>query len=247
MDLSIIIPAYNEGDKVGHDVEAAADFLHREGMTGEILVVDDGSDDGTAEAAGSVSVPGDVTRKVLRYTSNRGKGCAVRTGMLESTGECAMFADVGLCVPFENALRGLEPIRNGQCEIAHGSRKLPESVLVRRQHPWRRFCSWAFRKVAGLMADIPRNLSDTQCGFKIYRGDVARKLYGACRSDGFMFDIEVLLRALRAGYRIIEFPVEWRCDYDSRLHPTRNGAGAFSELRRIKRRLKDEEQDAKQK
>jgi len=243
MDLSIVIPAYNEADKAPHDVEAAADFLLREGMTGEILVVDDGSDDGTAEAAADTPVPAGVSRKVLRYTPNRGKGYAVRTGMLESAGEYAMFADVGLCVPFENALRGLEPIRKGQCEIAHGSRKLAQSVLVRRQHPWRRFCSWAFRKVSGLMVKIPRNLSDTQCGFKVYRGDVARELYGACRSHGFMFDIEILLRALRKGYRVIEFPVEWRCDYDSRLHPTRNGAGAFSELRRIKRRLKEEEKE----
>jgi dolichyl-phosphate beta-glucosyltransferase len=240
MDLSIVIPAYNEADKIAHDIEAAAAFLVREGMTGEILVVDDGSDDDTAEVAGAVPVAEGVTRRVIRYTPNRGKGYAVRTGMLQSTGDCAMFADVGLCVPFDNALRGLEPIRNGQCDIAHGSRKLPESVLVRKQHPVRRFCSWAFRKAAGLMMGIPGKLSDTQCGFKIYRGDVARKLYGKCLADGFMFDIEILLRALRAGYRVIEFPVEWRCDYDSRLHTAQDGAGAFTELRQIKRRLKHE-------
>jgi len=241
MDLSIVIPAYNETDKVAHDVEAAAAFLHRQGMTGEILVVDDGSDDDTAEAAGAVPLPEGVTRRVIRYTPNHGKGYAVRTGMLASTGDCAMFADVGLCVPFDNALRGLEPIRNGQCDIAHGSRKLPESVLVRKQHPVRRFCSWAFRKAAGLMMGVPGKLSDTQCGFKIYRGDVARQLYGKCRTEGFMFDIEILLHALKAGYRVIEFPIEWRCDYDTRLHTAQDGAGAFSELRRIKRQLKDEE------
>jgi len=86
---------------------------------------------------------------------------------------------------------------------------------------------------------IPGGLSDTQCGFKIYRGDVARRLYGQCRTEGFMFDIEVLLRALHLGCRVIEFPVEWRCDLDSRLHPTRDGGSAFAELRRIKHRLKD--------
>jgi len=246
MDLSIVIPAYNEADKVPHDLEAAAAFLVQEKMTGEILVVDDGSDDDTAEVAGSVPMPTEVQRRVLRYTPNRGKGYAVRTGMLASTGDCVMFADVGLCVPFENALRGLEPIRNGQCEIAHGSRKLPDSVLVRKQHVFRRFCSWAFRKAAGLMMGIPGGLSDTQCGFKIYRGDVARELYGQCLTEGFMFDIEILLRALRKGYRVMEFPVQWRCDYDSRLHTAHDGAGAFSALRRIKRRLKDEEEDAEQ-
>jgi len=241
MDLSIVIPAYNEADKVAHDVEAAAAFLTLEQMTGEVLVVDDGSDDDTADAARAADVPDDVHLEVIRYTPNRGKGHAVKTGMAASSGDCAMFADVGLCIPFDNALRGLEPIWRNECEIAHGSRKLPESVLVRNQHPYRRLLSWMFRKAAGLMVGIPGDLSDTQCGFKAYRGDVARQLYAACRTEGFMFDIEVLLRALKKGYRVMEFPVEWRCDYDSRLHPASDGTDAFGELRRIKRELKEEE------
>jgi dolichyl-phosphate beta-glucosyltransferase len=240
MDLSIVIPAYNEQDKVAHDVEAAADFLLHEGMNGEILVVDDGSDDGTAEAAREARVLRGVDRHVIRYTPNRGKGHAVKTGMVQTRGAIAMFADVGLCVPFENAMRGIEPIRHGQCELAHGSRKLPESVLVRKQHAYRRALSWMFRKAAGFIMGIPGKLSDTQCGFKIYRGDVARELYAACRTDGFMFDIEILLRALRKGYRVVEFPVEWRCDFDSRLRPAHEGTEVFKELRRIKRELKEE-------
>jgi len=246
MDLSIVIPAYNEQDKVAHDVEAAAAFLVREGMTGEIIVVDDGSDDETARAAAEAEVPPQVKRHVLRYKQNRGKGHAVKTGVLATKGDYVLFADVGLCVPLDNVLRGLEPLRNGQCEIAHGSRKLPDSVVVRKQPLHRRVMSWVFRKAAGLMVGIPGRLTDTQCGFKVYRGDVARELYGACRSERFMFDIEVLLRALRKGYRVVEFPVQWRCDVDTRLHPAHDGADAFSELRRIKRRLKEEEEDAGQ-
>lgn len=241
MDLSIVIPAYNEQNKVARDVESAAAFLLREGMTGEIIVVDDGSDDDTARAAAETEVPPQVERHVLRYTPNRGKGCAVKTGVLASKGDYVLFADVGLCIPLDNALRGLEPIRHGQCEIAHGSRKLPDSVLVRKQPLHRRIMSRVFRKVAGLMMGIPGRLTDTQCGFKVYRGDVARELFAACRTERFMFDIEILLRALRKGYRVVEFPVEWRCDIDTRLHPAHDGAGAFAELRRIRRQLDEED------
>jgi len=243
MDLSIVIPAYNEAEKIARDVEAAAEFLAREGLTGEIIVVDDGSEDETARIAEEVPLPEGVERRVIRYTPNRGKGCAVRTGMVESRGDLAMFADVGLCVPFENALRGIEPIRSGRCQIAHGSRRLPQSVLLRKQKPLRRLLSWLFRKLVGLWLGIPGGLTDTQCGFKVYRGDVARELYGACRTDGFMFDIEVLLRALQKGYRVIEFPIEWCCDYDSRVHPIHHGPGALAELREIRRRLKEEKGD----
>ena len=240
MDLSIVIPAFREEHKVGHDVEAAAAFLVEHGLAGEIIVVDDGSDDDTAGAASAARVPGEVPLRVIRYTPSRGKGFAVKTGMLATQGAYVLFADVGLCVPFENALRGLDLIRSGACDVAHGSRKLPDSVLVRKQHIYRRLLSWLFRKAAGLFMGIPGRLTDTQCGFKIYRGDVARELYRACRTEGFMFDIEVLLRALAKGYRVAEFPVEWRCDFDSRLHPAHDGAGVFGELRTIKRRLKDE-------
>ncbi len=240
MDLSIIIPAFREGKKVAHDVEAAARFLVEHDLRGEIIVVDDGSPDDTEEAALQAEVPPGVERHVIRYTPNRGKGYALRTGMSQTHGEVIMFADVGRCVPLDNALRGIEAIRNGECEIAHGSRKLPDSVLDRRQRLYRRMLSWLFRKVAGAWMGVPGRLTDTQCGFKIYRGDVGRELYAACRTDGFMFDLEVLLRALQKGYRVTEFPVEWRCDRDSRLKPARGAGHTFKELRRIKRDLQEE-------
>ena len=135
MDISIIIPAYREAAKIRRDVEAAAAFLVGGGLSGEILVVDDGSDDGTREAALAAEVPAAVRREVVRYEPRRGKGFAVRSGMKASQGDFAMFADAGPCVPYDNALRGLDLIRRGECEIAHGSRKLPESVIRRPQTP----------------------------------------------------------------------------------------------------------------
>jgi hypothetical protein len=230
MDLSIVIPAVNEGAKIQRDVEAAAAFLAGEGLAGEILVVDDASDDGTADAARDAVVPPRVCRRVLSCAEHRGKGFAVRTGMRETRGRIVMFADTGLCVPFSNALRGLRLIEGGECEVAHGSRKLPASVILRPQPFYRRELSKVFRAAVHTALGIPAWMTDTQCGFKLYRGDVGRELYAESRSDGFVFDVEVLLRALRKGYRVKEFPVEWCCDMDSRLHPARNAAWILKEM-----------------
>jgi dolichyl-phosphate beta-glucosyltransferase len=238
MDLSIIIPAYREARKVGHDVEAAAAFLVGANLTGEILLVDDGSDDGTQEAAMAAEIPHGVRREVIHYEPRRGKGHAVRMGMKASQGDLAMFADSGVCVPFDNALRGIELIRSGRCEIAHGSRRHPDSRIRRPATLYRRMTSAIFRRIARHYIGTPPAMTDTQCGFKIYRGNVARQVFGECFSDGFMFDIEVLLRALRHGYRVLEFPVEWQCDWDTRLRPARGAMDTFSELAAIKRAMK---------
>ena len=238
MDLSIVIPAYREAGKVGHDVEAAAAFLVAANLQGEIIVVDDGSDDGTRQAALAAAVPAGVERQVISYQPRRGKGYAVRTGVKATRGRFVMFADTGGCVPFDNALRGSELISQGRCQIAHGSRKLPDSLIRRPQRLHRRVLSRTFRWVVRHFMGMPRELTDTQCGFKVYDGDVARELYGQCFSDGFMFDIEILLRALGRGYRVQEFPIEWRCDWDTRLRPTRGAPATFAELAAIKRALK---------
>ncbi len=237
MDLSIVIPAFNERHKIGPDVRAAAAFLRGEGLSGEIIVVDDGSTDGTGAEARNEPVGAGVVRRVVRHERNHGKGCGVRTGLLESVGDYAMFADSGLCMPFRNALRGLALLSGGTCEIAHGSRRLPGSVVLRSTGPYRRALSGLFSRTIPPLVGTPPHLTDTQCGFKLYRGDVARELYAQCRCDGFMFDIEVILRAVRAGYRIEEFPVEWQSDPDTRLRVIRAIPQSLSELLSIRRAL----------
>jgi dolichyl-phosphate beta-glucosyltransferase len=241
MDLSIVIPAYDEGKKIAAEIEAAGRFLNANKFSGEIIVVDDGSDDNTTDAAkGAVdSVGAGVNLKVLHYDEHRGKGYAVRAGIRETKGEFVMFCDCGGCVPYENAMKGLEFIKRGQCDIAHGSRKLAESKIVRRQSFYRRICSRAFSRFAGFTMGVRGELTDTQCGFKIYRGDAARKLYGECETDGFMFDIEIIMRAEKAGLRIKEFPIEWRCDLDSRLKPGKNMMKIIGELAAIRKRVRD--------
>jgi len=237
MDLSIVIPALNESKKIARDVEMAAMFLESNNFEGEIIVVDDGSTDDTSEVAKTVKVPPGVTRKVVRYEQHRGKGYAVRTGIRETSGEYVMFADSGYCVPYGDVLQGLEMLKDGTCDIAHGSRKLIESDIQQGQLWRRRICSGLFKWLINKLLQIPPGITDTQCGFKIYKGDVARQLYSQCISDGFMFDVEIILRAHKQGYQIKEFPIEWVCDLDSRLSPTRSSWRVLSELITIKRTL----------
>jgi len=245
MDLSIIIPAFEENKKIARDVKAAGEFLDANALKGEIIVVDDGSQDPTADAAGAVHVPPAVRLNVIRYEQHRGKGYGVRTGMKASTGTYTMFADCGLCIPYGDALQGLEMIKSGQCDIAHGSRRLIQSDILQDQ-PWhRRVLSRTFKFLVRTILGVPRELTDTQCGFKIYRGDIARELYGACTTDGFLFDIEIILRAIRQGYRISEFPVEWVCDPDSRLSVTRTPWPVLAELYRLKRATSRDMEDSR--
>jgi dolichyl-phosphate beta-glucosyltransferase len=237
MNLSIVIPAFNECGKIGYDVESACEFLQRNGFEGEIIVADDGSSDTTADEAKKAGEKyrNRVNVKVIRNKQHNGKGYAVRSGITQATGEYVMFADSGSCVPMDNALRGLELLKAGKCDIAHGSRKLAGTHLIKDQGLYRHICSVIFHWFVIRAMKIPAQLTDTQCGFKIYRGDVARLLYGQCVTDGFMFDIEIIRRAINQHYRIAEFPIDWTCDPDSRLSPTRSFWLILSELLKIRK------------
>jgi len=237
MDLSIVIPALDESKKIGQDITEAAGFLESNHLTGEIIVVDDGSEDNTAEIAQNVNIPSTIKPQVIRYEHHRGKGYAVRTGIKQTTGEYVMFADSGGCVPYEDVLHGLKLLKNGTCDIAHGSRKMRGCHIEKTQSLYRRICSKMFHWFVIHYMKVPAEYTDTQCGFKIYKGDVARHLYGECITDGFIFDIEIILRARKEGYRIQEFPIDWTCDRDSRLSPTRSSWRVLSELITIKRAL----------
>ncbi|MFC1492937.1 glycosyltransferase [candidate division KSB1 bacterium] len=235
MDISIIIPAYNEEQKIGKDVEAAGDFILKNSFSGEIIVVDDGSSDSTSEEVGKVELSSDIELNVIRYERHRGKGYAVRRGMLEAKGKYAMFADSGLCVPYDYVLAGLKLLEIEGTDIAHGSRKMPESRIIKRQPPLRRLVPHIFRQIFIHWLHIPAELTDTQCGFKIYKNDTARLLYDQCKTEGFLFDVEIILRARKQGFTIREFPVEWKIDPDSRLSITRHAFGVFKELIALKR------------
>ncbi|MBN2455420.1 MAG: glycosyltransferase [Sedimentisphaerales bacterium] len=240
LDLSIVIPAFNEGRKIAADIKAAEKFIQRSNLIGQIIIVDDGSSDDTPEAAKSAAhdLASKTEVKLISYHRHRGKGGALRAGIAQTTGRFVMFADSGLCVPYENILLGLNLIKAGTCEIAHGSRKMQTSSIKRAQGFYRRVCSAIFHFFVVHLMHIRPELTDTQCGFKIYKGDIARSLYGECISSGFMFDIEIILRAQKKRLPIKEFPIQWTCDPDSRLSPSRSLWRIIAELATLKRTLK---------
>lgn len=240
MDISIVIPTFNEAQKIQHDVEQAAAFIDEEAMSGEVIVVDDGSTDNTVGEAGRANIPTSVKLDVILLEKNQGKGSAVRTGILASHGDVVIFADSGTCVPYTNALTQIARIRSGNLDIAMASRRLPETVIRRNRSRRRRLLSWFFRHTARILAGIPRRFTDTQCGFKLYRGEIARELYRISITTGYVFEIEILLRALKRNYRIEEFPVEWSCDPDTRLRPRNDAAGVFKEMLKVRSLLKKE-------
>lgn len=238
MDLSIVIPVFNEEQKIIHDIHAASEFLSVCKMTGEIIAVDDGSTDQTSEVARNSVVDGNVYLKIIGYKEHSGKGKAVKTGILEASSDLIMFIDSGNCVPYENITRGIALLKGENCEIAHGSRFHSESHIKRSRTAYRKLVSYFFRKYIRVLSKIPESLSDTQCGLKIYPKAIAHELYTACITDGFLFDVEIILRAREKGYKILEFPIEWTSDPDSRLSVRGTFISLFSELRMIRRALR---------
>lgn len=238
MDISIVIPAFNEAKKIGRDVEAAAIFFKQSGFKGEVIVVDDGSGDGTAEAAGRPAIPPDVERRVIRLEENSGKGAAVRRGILESRGKVVVYADSGTCIPYVHALPIIKRVLSGDLDIGLASRRLKETVILRAQPLRRRILSRIFHRAAVWVAGLPGWITDSQCGFKVYRGDGARELYSGLRTTGFLFELEIILKALRRNLRVEEFPVEWTCDLDTRLRPSVHARGVLRELLAIRKIIK---------
>ncbi len=233
VDLSIVIPAFREGKKIQTDIRAAHQFLDEQfSGTGEIIVVDDGSPDDTADRARDLEseIP---NLRVIRYEENRGKGFALRTGISASCGERVMFADAGMCVPYDDALAGIEMVGNG-VDLAHGSRRAEGAEIEVPQPTYRRVGSKVFWVVVKTFLGIPDHISDTQCGFKVYKGDVARDLYGECITDGFMLDIELIRRAAKQKLTIKEFPVHWSNDQATTYKPVSGTARNFKELARIR-------------
>ncbi len=230
MVFSIVIPVYNECKKIVRDIQAAEEFLIKNDFHGEIIIVDDGSTDTTIEAAESVTVSSSVSLKIIQYKPHNGKGYAVKTGVVASTGDYVLCVDSGLCVPYTTVISGLELLNNGICDCAHGSRKLEYSNVVQPQSWSRQFISRIFRWIFVHWFNVPSHLTDTQCGFKVYKGDTARNLFKQCATEGFLYEIEIILRAQNLGIQIREFPIEWTVDPDSRLSVLQNSFGVLREL-----------------
>jgi dolichyl-phosphate beta-glucosyltransferase len=237
MDFSIIIPVLNERSKIVSDIQGVDEYLKTRFKQSELIIVDDGSSDGSSETAQRTKTSAQVELRVITHERRKGKGHAVRTGMTASTGHRIMFADSGSCVPWTSIDTGLSLIDSGAYQIANASRKLPESKIIRPQPLNRRLNSALFRIFLILFLGVPKRFTDTQCGFKLYDGNAGRELFAACITDGFTFDVEVLLRALKSGHDVTEFPIEWTADPDSRLSQTLSVKEILTELKKIKKAL----------
>jgi len=222
--LSVVIPAFNEAERLPRTLDRVGAFLRGFGRGHEILVVDDGSLDGTAERARAAGAT------VLRNDTNRGKGHAVRRGMLEARGQRRLMTDADLSTPIEELPRFLEKQAEGY-DVVIGSRALP-GANVEVHQPWFRENMGRLYNIFVRALALP-GLWDTQCGFKLWTAEAARAAFADARLDGFSFDVEALYLARRRGYRIAEVPVTWRNDAATRVS-LGGGSAAFPDLLRIR-------------
>jgi len=229
--LSIIFPAYNEGRAIRTALEQALDFIAARGLRAEIIVVDDGSRDDTASIARAVADRNPAVR-VLSHAPNRGKGYAVKRGILEARGTYRAFLDVDLATPVEEMDKLLAALDTG-AEVALGSRHLPQSRVEVHQAALRRWMGGAFRRLTRAMLRVPA--SDITCGFKGFRRDAAIRLFAALREPGWAFDAELIHLAFKWQLAVREVPVRWRDSADSTVRPLSAARQAFAALLRIRR------------
>lgn len=214
--LSIIIPAYNEAARLEKTLRAVVDYLRQQRPDAEVIVVDDGSADETAEIARkSFQNSGDLRTSVISYKSNLGKGRAVRLGLLAARGDVALFSDADLSTPITEERKLVEPIVNGVYDVTFGSRALDRKLIGVHQS-WRREQGGrVFNLCVRLATGMP--FWDTQCGFKAFRMSTCRPLIEAATIDRFGFDVELLYLAFRAGLNLKEIPVRWDHNEGSKI------------------------------
>jgi dolichyl-phosphate beta-glucosyltransferase len=230
LTYSIVIPAYNESVRLQPTLHALLRHIQEQSWDAEILVVNDGSTDDTAQI---VREYGKLHPQVLLVENpgNRGKGFSVRNGMLHAHGDICLFSDADLSSPITEAQKLFDAITQG-ADIAIGSRWLRAELQTERQPLYRQ----AFGRIYNLMLRIVLGLrfADTQCGFKAFRRDAAQRIFPLQRIERWGFDPEILFLAKRAGLRVEEVPVLWAHSEGTRLHPFRDGLRMFLEAVRIR-------------
>jgi dolichyl-phosphate beta-glucosyltransferase len=229
MELSVVVPAYEEAARLGASLDRILAFLAGRGERFEVLGVDDGSRDATADVAARFVDRGVV---VHRLETNRGKGAALRVGVLASRGRRVLLTDADLSAPIEDLPR-LEA-RMPEAELVLGSRAMATSRITRRQPLYRELMGKTFNlfvRLAGV-----RGLHDTQCGFKLLDGEVARDLFRDLTVDRFAYDVELVWLARQRGHRVVEEGVRWADSPDSRVHAFRDSLHMMWDLVRLRLR-----------
>ncbi len=230
IDYSIVIPAYNEGARLGMTLEKVLGYVRLQQWNAEVIVVNDGSRDNTAEMVRALARK-DPSVRLVQNPGNRGKGYSVRNGMLTAQGEVIIFSDADLSSPIEEMPKLLDAIAAG-ADIAIGSRWLRPELQTERQSLHRQL----FGRIYNLMQRMILGLrfKDTQCGFKALTRRAAHAILPLQRIDRWGFDPEILFLARKFGFRVTEVPVIWGHSGGTRLHPLVDGARMFQELLRIR-------------
>lgn len=226
-DVSIIIPAYKEEERLAASLQKINEYFSSHNYNYEIIVVDDGSKDKTSEIAQSFPKV-----KVLIQEVNKGKGAAVRRGMLESTGKFRLFTDADLSTPIYEFEKLYKQFNNG-FDVVIGSRALDYSMIKVHQPFYRELMGKTFNKIVQLL--VVKGISDTQCGFKAMSSQAAVEIFSKCKIDGFGFDVEMLFLADKYKYKIKEISVEWYNDDRSKVDPIKDSIKMFLEILRIRK------------
>jgi dolichyl-phosphate beta-glucosyltransferase len=227
--FSLVIPAYNEAHRIGDTLAQVIAYLREHSPGSELLVVDDGSTDGTGDVVQEAfAIAAEVTVRLIRRTPNEGKGAAVRAGLREAARPVALFSDADLSTPVSEAPKLLEPIFAGELDVAFGSRALNRKLIGHRQAWHREQGGRVFNLLVRAATGLP--FWDTQCGFKAFRLDVFQPVLEQARSDGFSFDVELLYLARKAGLRMREIPVRWDHNEGSKVSFARDSVRMLREL-----------------
>lgn len=226
--LSLIIPAYNEENRLPESLAQIAAFVEAQDYAIEVIVVNNNSRDATPQIAEAFAAEHPYAR--VLHEPRQGKGAAVRTGMLAGRGDYLFICDADLSMPIEEVSKFMPPARDGY-DVAIASRELPNSQRI-GEPEYRHFMGRVFNFIVRVLA-IPR-IHDTQCGFKVFRRDVAEEVFRLQTIDGWAFDVEVLFIALKRGYKLIEVPITWYYREQSRVHPIRNSINMLIEVLRVR-------------
>jgi dolichyl-phosphate beta-glucosyltransferase len=229
---SLVIPAYDERNRIEACLRSVVRFVRTRpgGWDWEVILVDDGSSDGTRGAARQIAGEIGLPLEILRHEKNRGKGAALRTGVLASLGDPVLIADTDLSTPLTEWVKLAERLPTHP--VAIGSRAIEEGLVRRKQPLYRRLVGKAGNVLVRLLA-VP-GVRDTQCGFKLFRGDVARELFGEARVDGFAYDMEILYLARHHRYAIAEVPVLWFNSPESKVSLLRDAIPTLWDLLRLR-------------
>lgn len=215
--LSIVIPAYNEENRIGRTIIETFDYLDRQNYSGEVIVVNDGSTDHTAEAVRSFEGRAGGRLRLIENPGNRGKGYSVRNGMLKAGGDIALFFDADLATPTSEIVKVVSPVAEGRYDIVFGSRALDRSLIGTHQSFFRETVGRAGNLIQFALTGL--KFKDTQCGFKAFRREAAQSVFRLQQIDGFGFDPEILFIAKKQGWRLLETPVRWNHVEGSKVNP----------------------------